>query len=59
MSRLALRYILGTVNSADAERSFSLYNLVHSDRRRSFGEKSLKQLLFLYFNRFIGRDFFD
>ena len=46
MSRLALRYILGTVNCADAERSFSLYNLVHSDRRRSLGKKSLKQLLF-------------
>ena len=59
LSMLALRYILGTVNSVDAESSFSLYNLVHSDRRRSLGEKSLKQLLFLYFNRFLGRDFFD
>ena len=58
MSGLTLRYI-GTVNTAEAERSFPLYNPVHSDRRRSLGEKSLKQLLFLYFNRFIGRDFFD
>ena len=53
MPRLALRCILGTVNNADAERSFSLYNLVHSDRR-SLEDKSLKQLLFLYFNRFMG-----
>ena len=59
MSRLALRYryILGTLNSADAERSFSLYNLVYSDKGRSIGEKNLKQQLFLYFNRLIG-DFF-
>ena len=41
MSRLALRYILETLNSADAERSFSIYNLVHSDRRKSLGEKNL------------------
>ena len=37
MSKPALRYILGTVNSSDAERSLSLYNLFHNDRRRSLG----------------------
>jgi hypothetical protein len=38
-------------NSADAERSNSLYNLILSERRRSLAEKSIKALLFLYYNK--------
>ena len=36
---LAKRYMYNCLNSADAERSFSIYNLVFSDRRRRCSEK--------------------
>ncbi|MGH0179472.1 UNVERIFIED_CONTAM: hypothetical protein FKN15_001618 [Acipenser sinensis] len=47
---LAFRYIQAVTNTADAERSNSLYNLVLFDRRRSLSEDKLKKLGFLYFN---------
>ncbi|MGH0136890.1 UNVERIFIED_CONTAM: hypothetical protein FKN15_019567 [Acipenser sinensis] len=47
---LAFRYIHAVTNTADAERSNSLYNLVLSDRRRFLSEDKLKELVFLYFN---------
>ncbi|GFO20663.1 CGG triplet repeat-binding protein 1 [Plakobranchus ocellatus] len=55
----ARRYIYATVSSADAERSFSLYNIVLSERRRNLSESSLKQLVFLYYNNFVGKHFFE
>ena len=33
-----------------AERSFSIYNLVFSERRRSLNEDNLRALVFLYYN---------
>ena len=56
--KLALRHMYATTSSADAERSFSLYNLVHSERRRSLGEGTISKLLFLYYNNFVGSDVF-
>ena len=50
LAQLALRYCNAVMNSADAERSFSLYNLVLSDRRKPLTEKTLKVLAFLYYN---------
>lgn len=47
---LALKYKDAICNSTDAERSNSLYNLVVSERRRSLNEKTIKSLLFLYYN---------
>lgn len=47
---LALKYKDAICNSADAERSNSLYNLVVSERRWSLNEKTIKSLLFLYHN---------
>ncbi|GFO02965.1 hat family dimerization domain [Plakobranchus ocellatus] len=59
LSQLADRYMFATVHSADAERSFSMYNLILSDRRRSLSTETLRGLTFLYYNKFAGRDFFD
>ena len=39
LTTLAKRYIYTCLNSADAERSFSIYNLVFSDRRRRLSEE--------------------
>ena len=49
LTSLAKRYMYNCLNSADAERSFSIYNLVFSDRRRRCSEKKLKALVFLYY----------
>ncbi|GFN88389.1 hat family dimerization domain [Plakobranchus ocellatus] len=43
----ARRYIYAIVSSADAESSFSLYNIVLCERRRNLSESSLEQLVFL------------
>ena len=59
LSALATKFMFATVNSADAELSFSMYNLILNDRRRSLNAESLRGLLFLYYNKFGGRDFFD
>lgn len=40
----------GVTNSADVERSNSIYKLVLSSRRRSLSEPNIKALVFLYFN---------
>ena len=42
LTSLAKRYMYKCLNSADAERSFSIYNLVFSDRRRRCSEKKIK-----------------
>lgn len=51
LSALAKRYKDVIVNSADAERSNSIYKLVLSSRRRSVTNKNLKALVFLYHNQ--------
>ena len=48
--QLACRYMNAVTNSADAERSFSLYNLILTPRRRSLSTTTLQQLAFLYYN---------
>ena len=50
LSRLAKRYKDCVCNSADVERSNSIYKLVLSSRRRSLTEPNIKALVFLYFN---------
>ena len=50
LSLIARTYINAVCNSADAERSNSLYNLILDNRRRSLTEDSIKSLLFLYYN---------
>ncbi|GFO06838.1 Zinc finger bed domain-containing protein 4 [Plakobranchus ocellatus] len=57
LSVLAKRYIYTCLNSADAERSFSIYNLVFSERRRRLSEANLKALVFLYYNSFISYEY--
>ncbi|XP_077065578.1 uncharacterized protein LOC143718361 [Siphateles boraxobius] len=51
LSVLAKRYKDVIVNSADAERSNSIYKLVLSSRRRSVSNNNLKALVFLYHNQ--------
>lgn len=51
LSVLAKRYKSFIVNSADAERSKSIYKLVLSSRRRSVTNDNLKVLVFLYDNQ--------
>ena len=50
LSRLAKRYKDCVTNSADVERSNSIYKLVLSSRRRSLSEPNIKALVFLYVN---------
>jgi hypothetical protein len=50
MTCIARTYVNVVCNSADAERSNSLYNLIVDNRRRSLSEDSIKYLLFLYYN---------
>jgi len=50
MCSIAATYKDAVCNSADAERSNSLYNMILSERRRSLKETSLQALLFLYYN---------
>ncbi|XP_017281833.1 uncharacterized protein LOC108241875 [Kryptolebias marmoratus] len=51
LSALARRYKNVIINSADAERSNSIYKLVLSSRRRSITNSHLKALVFLYHNQ--------
>ena len=55
LTSLAKRY--NCLNCADAERSFSIYNLVFSDRRRRCSEKKLKALVLLCYNSFISYEY--
>ena len=57
LTSLAKRYMYNCLNSADAARSFSTYNLVFSDRRRRCSKKKLKALVFLYYNSFISYEY--
>lgn len=50
MAALANKYVNAVCNSADSERSFSLYSLILSSRRRSLSENKIKALCFLYYN---------
>ena len=42
LARCALKYTNACLNSADGERSFSIYNVVFSERRRSLNEEKPK-----------------
>ena len=50
LSQLARKSVLAVTNSADAERSFSLWNLIVRGDRRSLGETSIRRFAFLYHN---------
>ena len=51
MFDIGKRYVNAVTNSADAERSFSLYNIILTCRRRSLTEEQLKYMCFLYYNQ--------
>lgn len=59
LSGLAIRYKSVIVNSADAERSNSIYKLVLSSRRRSITNDNLKALVFLYHNQRVASGAFE
>ncbi|CAM4444730.1 unnamed protein product [Leuciscus chuanchicus] len=59
LSALAKRYKDVIVNSADSERSNSLYKLVLSSRRRSIPNSNLKALVFLYHNQRLTSEVFE
>lgn len=59
LSGLAIRYKCVIVNSADAERSNSIYKLVLSNRRRSVANNNLKALVFLYHNQRVASRAFE
>ena len=40
-------------------RSFSIYNLVFSDRRRRLSEENLKSLVFMYYKSFISYEYHE
>ena len=50
LSTLARKYIYAVINSADVERSFSIYNFIVTSRRRSLSLASIRALTFLYYN---------
>ncbi len=50
MAALAFKYKDAVTNSADAERSNSLYNNVLTDKRRSLSVQKLRELVFMYYN---------
>ena len=53
LAKCVKRYIYSCLNSADAERSFSIYNFVFSERRRHLNDEKLTALVFMYYNNFI------
>lgn len=59
LSSLAKRYKDAVSNSADAERSNSIYKLVLSNRRRSTTNQNLKALVFLYHNQRVRSGAFE
>ena len=50
LSKLAMEAISTPVNSVDAERSFSVYKNVVSDRRHNLSDRSTAMLVGLYYN---------
>lgn len=50
LSDLALQYLSIPVNSVDAERSFSAYNNIVSDKRHNLSDANTKMLLKMYYN---------
>ena len=50
LGAIATRYLSVPINSVDAERSFSTYNNVVSDKRHNLSEASTKVLVKLYYN---------
>jgi hAT family C-terminal dimerisation region len=50
LAEIASRYLSIPVNSVDAERSFSVYNNVVSDKRHNLSDESTKMLVMMYFN---------
>ena len=53
LSRLAQLIICAVTNSADAERSNSIYNLILDSRRRKLLPESLRMMVFLYYNNLV------
>ena len=47
---IATRYLSVPINSVDAERSFSAYNNVLTDKRHNLTEVSTETLVKLYYN---------
>jgi len=56
LADIACRYLSVPVNSVDAERSFSAYNIVLSDKRHNLSDDSTKMLVSMYFNAGMNND---
>jgi len=50
LANIAMRYLSMPVNSVDAERSFSAYNNIVTDKRHNLSESSTEMLVKMYFN---------
>ena len=50
LADIASRYLSTPVNSVDAERSFSSYNNVVSNKRHNLSDASTKMMVQLYYN---------
>jgi len=59
LSSLAKGYKDAVSNSADAERSNSIYKLLLPNRRRSTTKQNLKALVFLYHNQRVRSGAFE
>lgn len=59
MSKFAKDYMNAVTNSAEVERSNSIYKLVLSARRRSLSERSIQALVFLYYNQRVNNGLLD
>ncbi|GFO15863.1 hat family dimerization domain [Plakobranchus ocellatus] len=57
LAALAKSLICSTVNSADAKRRFSIYNLIRSPSRRDLNQESMKHLCFLAYSQIVGPGF--
>ena len=51
LAKAAMATVCSVLNSADAERSNSIYNLVLKSRRRSLLPNTIRQLVFMYHNQ--------
>ena len=50
LTKLASHYLCVPVNSVDAERSFSVYNNVVTDKRHNLTDENTAMLVGLYYN---------
>ncbi len=50
LGEIALNYLSVPINSVDAERSFSAYNSIITDKRHNLSDASTRMLVKMYYN---------